>query len=207
MGPFRGTRAVNDEIKRKAFHLFTLLYAALFAFYGRDLSLKVLGVLFLLTAALEAVRLRRPALNEKLIALFGGIQREKEKTHPSGILWTLGGAFLTILLVPDRDVVIASLWFLTVGDAAAALVGRRFGHIRIGQKSLEGSAACFIACWVAGTLFLDPPGGRTGLGGKIPEAAVGAFTAALLEALPMPLDDNLWIPTVSGLVLTLLRIL
>jgi dolichol kinase len=101
--------------------------------------------------------------------------------------------------VPHRDIVIASLWFLALGDAAAALVGRSIGHIRIGDKSLEGSAACFLACWAAGMFFLDSPGG------KIPEAAVGAFTAALLEALPMPLDDNLWIPTVAGLVLTALR--
>ena len=107
----------------------------------------------------------------------------------------------TIALVPHRDVVLASLWFLAVGDAAAALVGRTWGHIRIGAKSLEGSAACFLACWAAGAVFLDSPGGG------VPEAAVGAFTAALLEALPMPLDDNLWIPVVSGLVLTLLRTL
>ena len=35
--------------------------------------------------------------------------------------------------------------------------------------------------------------------------AAGAFAAALLEALPLPLDDNLWIPVASGLVLTALR--
>jgi glycerol-3-phosphate acyltransferase PlsY len=187
------------EVKRKVFHLFSLLYAALYAYGGRERALWVLGAAFLLTAAVEAARLHRPAFNARLMALFGDIHREKEADRPSGILWTLGGAFLTIWLVPDRDVVITSLWFLAVGDAAAALVGRTWGHIRLGAKSLEGSAACFLACWTAGMVFLDSPGGRA------PEAAVGAFTAALMEALPMPLDDNLWIPTVSGLVLTLLR--
>jgi dolichol kinase len=34
---------------------------------------------------------------------------------------------------------------------------------------------------------------------------VGAFIAALMEALPLPLDDNLWIPVVSGLTLAWLR--
>lgn len=191
---------MGTELKRKAFHLFSLLYAALFAYGGRERALWVLGGAFLAVAVVETVRLRNAAFNERLITLFGGIHREKEAHRPSGILWTLGGAFLTIWLVPDRDVVLTSLWFLAVGDAAAALVGKKWGHIRIGAKSLEGSAACFLACWVAGTFLLDPPAG-----GRIPEAAVGAFTAALMEALPLPLDDNLWIPLVSGLVLTFLR--
>ncbi len=190
---------MTSELKRKAFHVFTLLYAALYVYAGRTKSLWLLGVGFFLVAVGEAVRLRRPALNEKIIRLFQGIHREKETNRPSGILWTLGGAFLTILLVPYPDVVLACLWYLAVGDAAAALVGKKWGRIRIGQKSLEGSAACFLACWLVGMVFLDSTGGRA------PEAAVGAFAAALLEALPLPLDDNFWIPTISGLVLTALR--
>jgi dolichol kinase len=113
-----------DEIKRKLFHQFTLLYAALYAWGGQALSLKVLGVAFCLVAVMETFRLRNAAFNEKLIKLFGGIHREKETRRPSGILWTLAGAFLTIALVPYRDVVLTSLWFLAMGDAAAALVGR-----------------------------------------------------------------------------------
>lgn len=193
------TTGIDDEIKRKVFHMFTLLYAALFVWGGRMLSLQVLGGAFLCVAVMETFRLHHQAFNDKLMSLFGNIHREKEATRPSGILWTLAGAFLTILLVPHPDIVVTCLWFLAVGDAAAALVGKKWGHIRIGGKSLEGSAACFLACWVAGTIFLDPPGG------KVPEAAVGAFAAALLEALPLPLDDNIWIPLVSGLVLTFLR--
>ena len=190
---------ISSELKRKAFHVFTLLYAALYVYAGRTRSLWLLGAGFVLVAVGEAIRLRHSALNEKMIRLFQGIHREKETNRPSGILWTLGGAFLTIFLVPYPDIVLTSLWYLAIGDAAAALVGKKWGHIRIGHKSLEGSAACFLACWLAGMMFLDSTGSRA------PEAAVGAFAAALLEALPMPLDDNFWIPTVSGLVLTALR--
>jgi diacylglycerol kinase (CTP) len=190
---------VSDELKRKAFHMFTLLYAALFVWGGRERSLLALGSAFLVVALVEAFRLRHAAFNDRLLGLFGGIHREKESRRPSGILWTLGGAFLTIWLVPHPDVVLTSLWYLAVGDAAAALVGKKWGRIRIGDKSLEGSVACFLSCWAAGAAFLDAPGGN------LPEAAVGAFTAALLEALPLPIDDNLWIPLVSGLVLTFLR--
>lgn len=190
---------MDSEIKRKAFHLFTLLYAVLFATAGRRTSLEILGVAFLLVATVEAVRLRRPKFNQRIIRLFAGIHREKETDRPSGILWTMAGAILTIGLVPYPDIVLACLGYLAVGDAAAALVGKRWGHIRYGDKSLEGSAACFLTCWVVGIFVLNSPGGRA------PEAAVGAFAAALLEGLPLPFDDNLWIPVASGLVLTALR--
>jgi dolichol kinase len=190
---------LTDEFRRKFFHVFSLLYALLYVVYGRQTSMVVLGGAFLAAAAVESQRLRRPALNAWFLRVFRGIHREKEATRPSAILWTLGGAFLTIWLVPHRDIVLTALFYLALGDAAAALVGRRWGHIRVGDKSLEGSAACFLTCWAAGMVLLQSPGGR------VPEAAVGAFTAALLEVLPLPLDDNLWIPVVSGLVLTFLR--
>jgi dolichol kinase len=190
--------SLRREIKRKAFHLLSVFYIALFAWAPRPAAVTVLGVLTASLAALEAVRLRRPGLNRALVAFFGGIHRESETDRPSGIFWTLLGAFLTVALVPPRDVVTTALWYLALGDAAAALVGRRWGRVRIGAKSLEGSLACFLVCWAAGTLCLSPAPGR-------PEALAGAILATLLEALPLPFNDNLWIPLVSGLGVVLLR--
>lgn len=190
--------AFRQELKRKLFHLFSALYALLYAWGGRSVSLRVLGGLFVAAAVMEAVRLRNPRFNDRLVALFGGIHREEEKLRPSGILWTLAGAFLTVALVPHPDVVLAALWYLALGDGAAALVGRRWGHIRLGAKSLEGSLACFLVCWAVGALCLTPAS-------PYPEVLLGALTAALVEALPMPLNDNLWIPLVSGLLITFLR--
>ena len=36
-----------------------------------------------------------------------------------------------------------ALFFLFLGDAAAALVGKSMGRIRIGEKTLEGALGCF----------------------------------------------------------------
>lgn len=186
------------ELKRKFFHVFSAFYALLYILAGREASLWTLGAFFCLTGAVEAVRLRNPRVNEKLIALFGGIHREFEEKNPSGILWTLGGSFLTIWLIPHPDVVLAGLWYLALGDGAAAVVGRSWGHIRIGSKSLEGSLACFLACWGAGTLCLAPAFGAQ-------EALLGALAATVVEILPLPLNDNLWMPLLPGLLLTFLR--
>jgi dolichol kinase len=187
------------ETKRKLFHFLSAAYALLFTFAGRPVSLWVLGLLLALVATLEAARLRVPALNKKLIGYFGGIHREEEVRRPSGILWTLTGCFLTIWLVPHKDIALAALWYLAVGDAAAGLVGRTWGHIRLGRKSLEGSLSCFVTCWFVGAVILHSPFGSL-------EILFGALVATIVEALPLPLNDNLWIPTVSGLFLTALRL-
>ncbi len=70
--------------------------------------------------------------------------------------------------------------------------------MRVGGKSLEGSLACFLACWLAGTLFLAPPFGSR-------EVVVGALVATVAEALPLPVNDNLWLPLLPGLALMFLR--
>jgi dolichol kinase len=186
------------EVKRKAFHSLSALYAVLFTLAGREPTLWTLGSLFVVVGAVEAVRLRQPVFNERLVRLFGGIHRPEEVRRPSGILWTLLGCFLTVLLIPDADIVLASLWYLALGDAVAGLVGRNWGRVRIGSKSLEGSLSCFLACWLVGTLCLTPDFGRV-------ETVLGALAATLFELVPLPLNDNLWIPFLSGLVLTAFR--
>jgi len=158
----------------------------------------VVGVLLLIVSILEATRLRIPSFNETLLRFFGGIHREEELRRPSGILWTLAGCFLTIFLFHDRDIVLAALWYLALGDAAAGIVGRTWGRVRIGSKSLEGSLSCFLVCWWVGTVCLQSSFGSM-------ETLLGALAATLIEILPLPLNDNLWIPMLSGLALTMMR--
>ncbi len=186
------------EIKRKFFHSLSLLYALLYWVMGREVSLWALGIAFVLVGILEAVRLRNPAVNETMLRWFHGIHRESEIHKPSGILWTLLGCWLTMFFVPHRDIVVACLLYLAAGDAAASLVGKRWGHLRLGRKSLEGTLACFLACWAVGTIFLTPPFGSK-------EVVVGALIATAIEFMPIPLNDNLWMPFVPGIVLAYLR--
>jgi dolichol kinase len=71
-------------------------------------------------------------------------------------------------------------------------VGRAWGRLRLfpDGKSLEGSAACFLVCFMVGM-----PAVGTG------PAAAGALAAALVEFAGLPIDDNLLIPPVAGAVL------
>lgn len=192
------TPDLAQEVKRKLFHLLSLLYLALYVAAGRTASLIVLGSATVLVAVVEAARLRSSGFNQFMLRAFRGIHREKEINKPSGVLWTLLGSFLTILLTPHPDIVMACLAYLALGDTAASLVGRTWGHIRIGGKSLEGSLACFITCWALGMIFLTPDFGA-------PEVLIGALVVTLAEALSIPPNDNLWMPLLPALVLTWLR--
>jgi len=187
-----------QELKRKLFHGLSLVYLAIYLVAGRAWTLWILGGLFAMVGAIEAVRLRKPEFNALLLRVFGGIHREHEARKPSGILWTLLGCFLTVWLVPHKDVVITALVCLALGDAAASLVGRRWGHLRYGNKSLEGSLACFLTCWAVATLFLHSPFATQ-------EILLVAMLVTVAEAVPLPLNDNIWIPLIPGLTLTFLR--
>lgn len=188
----------RHEGARKLFHVLSALYALLYAWAGRGPTLLVLGAMGVAVGAAEAVRLRRPAVNRFFLERFGGIHREKEVHRPSGIFWTLAGCFGVAALVPDRDIVLASMLYLTVGDGLAGFVGRNWGRVRVGGKSLEGSLAAFLGCWATGALVLAPSFGRA-------EALWGALLATALEALDLPPDDNFTLPLLAGAGLWLAR--
>jgi dolichol kinase len=107
------------------------------------------------------------------------------------------GAFLASLLY-SPPVAKASLILLTFGDVSATMVGQSFGRIRIGRKSLEGSAA-FVAAGALAAIFLSPLH-------HLPLAtiAIGALSGALIELVSTRVNDNLTIPVVTGGVMTLL---
>jgi dolichol kinase len=102
-------------------------------------------------------------------------------------------AALLSVIVFDHDVAIAALGFLVLGDAAAAIVGKRFGKPLYWGKSPHGSVACFGICLAVGIPLLGSPG----------LALIGALAATLAEALPSPLDDNLRVPIFSGIAMQL----
>ena len=176
-----------DEIKRKRFHLLTLLYIAAYWMLPLPVVLGGLGTLIMIVLIGELVRLRVPSFNEWILAALGGVHRAEETQKISGLLWTLSGSLLTMAIYPDRVAVLASLLYLAFGDAGAALFGKRFGkHKLFWGKSLEGSLACFLICLCVG-LFLF----------SFPLALAGALVATLIELIPWPLNDNFWMPLLT----------
>lgn len=190
---------MRSEFKRKIFHYLALVYMGLYAFLPRSLVLGFLSLAFLLASGVEFLRLRRPEINALLLNKFGGIHRPEEIMAPSGIFWTLAGSWLTMLVFTNRRIVLAAMGFLVFGDAAAALCGQRWGRRRWPKnplKTYEGSFAFagISAAWAM--LFL-----------RWPVALLSAAAGAAIEALPLPWNDNFWIPLLSGLALSLFNLL
>lgn len=112
----------------------------------------------------------------------------------TGATWALFVSVITIFLFP-KPIAVLSLFYLFVGDSVAALVGRRFGSIKIFGKTLEGTLAGIIVC-----LLISLPFSEFSLGVKI----IGSVAAMLIELIPWPIDDNFIIPLGSGTILFLL---
>jgi len=105
---------------------------------------------------------------------------------------TLGlGALLALLLYPSNAAAIA-IYALAFGDGIASLIGRFLGKWRpafLCGKSVEGSLACFAMVLISAYAVC----------GSVHIALVAAFTATVVEALPLEDYDNLAIPVTVGL--------
>ncbi|MBI4321807.1 MAG: hypothetical protein HY675_25215 [Chloroflexi bacterium] len=191
---------MKGKIGRRLFHVAggcVLPLAALVL--PREWLLLFAGTVTAIFVLAEALRLLFPPVNRRLVSLFtpSGAFKEGEAARPIGSTYYLLGAFVTFLLFP-RDVAIAAVLFVAVGDAAAATFGERFGTRKIGHKSLEGTAAFFASALAIGLVLI-----WAGLDLRWAAVATGALVAAIMELLPLPVDDNLTIPLASALAMVL----
>lgn len=188
------------EISRKILHLSTALIPAAYLVLPHW---AMLSALITLVAAAVLIELLRHG-NSQFRLLFrnsvGFMVRSAEWGRISGATYVLLGALLSVWLFEPR-VAIAVLLILSISDTAASLIGLRFGRTRFLGKSLAGSSAFFVTALAI--LWLTLPAPKS-------VVLVGALVATLAEALPSPrlerfeLNDNLTIPLLTGLVLTVL---
>jgi phosphoserine phosphatase len=107
------------------------------------------------------------------------------------------GIVATLLLFPTH-LGSAAIAMFCLGDSAASLFG---GLISTSLpfnkgKTWEGSLAGFIFAFLAGSFFVSPW-----------LALAGAAIAMTIEVLPLPVNDNVLIPLITGAALTLLTLL
>jgi dolichol kinase len=104
---------------------------------------------------------------------------------------TLGiGALVALLLYPYPVAAIA-LYVVAFGDGFASLVGKFLGIRRpnfLHGKSVEGCLACFTAALSC----------AYGVSHSVSVAITVAFTAMIVEALPLDDYDNLALPITVG---------
>ncbi len=200
-----------EEINRKLLHgLAVVLPAGIF--YGPELlkvqqwmTSVVIGALFAVSLAIEILRFRKPAFGELFRKWFGSMLRTGEATRLTGATYVLGGSFLCSLIALQGALAPAAaflaLTIFILGDAAAALVGKGMGRVRIGDKTLEGALGCFLLCFLLADFVFPHLPGFSAAWGHLPLQQVLALSAlvAVLELFPVRLggfifNDNLYVP-------------
>jgi len=179
---------------RKLFRLVGLLFPALYLWTSKEVTFAVALALLILFLCLEGLRFRRAAVNEALLRYGSSILRESERTRLTAITWFLLSVPPAVLLF-TREVAVSAWLFFLFGDVAAELVGIRWGRTRVLGKTLEGSLACLVTCFILGLVVwarLDVP---------LSAVAAGAFVATVVELLPLPLNDNFTVPLLTGLAM------
>ena len=191
--------AADLHIERRLFHM---LVGSMFPVAALYLEEGLL-LLLLLTAATamvagDAARLMIPFLNRLIYSLFGRVLRESEKNRVTGASYMILGTLGSFAIFP-RDVAVLAVLFTSVGDPVAGLVGVRASGWRVFGKSPLGSAAMAVAgLGVAGLLHAA---GEISFGWTV---VAGALAAAVVELLPLRVDDNLRVPLASGAVMVVL---
>ena len=190
-----------STLKRGLFHIFGGLAIVVAGFLlPRHALLISLGVATTIFLAFELIRFRVSTANEWFLSNFRVLLREEESSRLTGTSYMLV-ASIVAFLVFDRDVAIIALSFLAVGDAVATIVGRLIGRRRLLAKTLEGDLACLFSCIVVGLVFH-----YVGFGIPLLTIVVGAVSATIVEAIGLPINDNLTMPLFAGLVMTLMLI-
>jgi dolichol kinase len=181
----------RTEVVRKAIHFSIALSPGMAAInYPLTVMVLMVGVLgytFMETLRLSGVR----------IPVVSTLTAMSSRPKDIGVFVlgpvTLGlGALLALLLFPSPAACIG-IYALAFGDGFAGLIGKLFGRIRpafLFGKSLEGSAACFVATFVTAYLVSH----------SYSVSVAAAITAMAVEALPLEDYDNISLPLIVGVV-------
>ncbi len=180
------------EVLRKIVHLATLVVPIGYASTSEETVILFLVPFFLALLSVDLLRLLHPGMASLFQKyFFERVLREEEKPTFMGATYFIFSTILTILLFP-KPIAIASIFILILADTAAALIGKGIGKIRIFGKTLEGSMAFLITALLI--VWIYPNLNR--LSGSL--AALGA---AVVEILPIRVNDNLTIPLVAGAIM------
>ena len=187
----------KQELIRKATHMGALVIPGGYYFLGLEritafLIMLVVGSTMLI---IDISRLRNWRFWQNFASkVFGKVIRKHEKDGDfTGATYILLTSCASIALF-SKPIAIAALSFIIVGDSFAAVIGRKFGRIKIGNKSLEGSLGCFLGTVIVAFIV---PGIPLSIG------ILGAVVATIVEAWPMGVDDNVSVPLMSGLIMTM----
>ncbi|MEW8978242.1 MAG: phosphatidate cytidylyltransferase [Symbiobacterium sp.] len=197
---------VPREVFRKTLHLILVGSVFVFAY-----AFPTWWAAAAAAAAFAAAVYPLLALAERYVPDYTELLTERRQGEIKSSLVLAFTMFVALFLVcwgwaGERYLVVAAVLAWGSGDAAAALVGTRFGKHRIetgllpGNKSLEGTTAMFAASFLCVAAVLSLHGAAGGYASLLIAAATAAVTA-LVELYSRRGLDTLTCPLAAAAVL------
>ena len=184
---------------RKLFHLGAGSSVPLAGIFLPTVPLLVaVGVLALVSLSLDLARFRFAGLNRLFLHWLAPLLKPEEAGKITGATYLLMAGFAVFLLL-DQAIGVAAMFFLSLGDPVASVVGSRTPGPRLYGKSPGGTAAFVAVGWLVVLVLFQAGVVQYHWG-----LTTGAVIAGLVELMPIPVDDNLTIPLVSGAAMHLM---
>ncbi|MBI2148427.1 hypothetical protein HYU23_02010 [Candidatus Woesearchaeota archaeon] len=190
------------EVKRKIFHMISGLILVLLIDLGIFNAL-ILGIILILGIFLSLLtnKIKIPLIYWCLKHL----DRKNDLNNYPGIgaITFILGCFLSLILF-EKNIALASIMVLTIGDSISYLVGTHFGrttHPLNKNKLLEGTVAGIVFAFFGALIFVN-----------YKEALIASIFGMLIESVELRLtkklviDDNITVPLISGLAIYLFRL-
>ena len=184
----------GQEVRRKIIHLSSSSIALIVYIYGKDFVLPFAISIGILLPILDYLRQKNLYLQNFYYIMFNDVTRYHEKNTLSGASWVFIGSSITILLF-EQNIIIISILIMSLSDSFAAIIGIKYGKTKLFDKSLEGTFAFLLTTTVIVFLFSNA------------NYFINILTiliATICELFSSKLiNDNIIIPIVSGLILSL----
>lgn len=187
-------KSIILELKRKSIHA-AMVVIPLWIYFMPPRTADIgLIIASMATIAFDVWRLSDNKLKRFFLKFFKSLIRRHEEEHLLGSTYFMIAALISVLIF-QKLIAISALLFLVIGDMAAAVFGKKYGKPRYWGKSIEGSLACFLSCLIIGYIILKSEEGANQL------VWAGALAAVIAEAVPAPMDDNMRVPIISGMIM------
>ena len=187
---------MTESILRSLIHMAGGLIPFIAILAGLKITLTLIAATSALYCLSESLRLKGgkiPVVTE-LTLRASRASEPKDRLILKPLFFATGIA-VTLAFFP-RPASYAAVMVLALGDGGASLLGGFLGRTAIPfnpEKTVEGSLSGFMLAFLGALLFVNPI-----------YALVGVFIGMLVEALPIPLDDNLAVPLASAFAFLLL---
>ncbi len=177
---------------RKIIHLLSAIVPLSYLWFIKERPIMLLLLVGMVSFALvvEFLRNYENYFSTWFHYLFHFMLRENEsKGEHTGATWLLIGWTITVMLF-EMPIAVAALLFLSIGDSFAALAGKLYPIVKIGNKTLSGTLSGLISSFLFVLLINQSLSPIVILS--------GAIVAMVVELIPSKLNDNLTMPIFSG---------